>query len=210
MFDYSPKLPELIFYPILGGLFALGVAENFPSPNSNLFFGAVCVNCAFVSSFYLYREACRYIDSATPSQFAGKFTAPTDDQPTSPDYNNIPQVKSGGEPLYNQQMVRLKIDCVGKFNRTLIDQHTGKLEVNLTEDFWLKLHGADQSRWVTAGGVGRNDFVDMLERGVLWGAYKKVGGQGKRVPDKWRKIAQLADGYPLPSWEQLGVKSRNP
>jgi hypothetical protein len=200
-----PSLPTLVAVVVLPVLIGFAIVNYKQTWYSVATFITICLNTWFISSSYMTF----WYDAWRGDEPRKQTSQPVDDRPTRPDYNNIPQIQSGGEPLYNQQMDRLKIDCVGKFNRTLIDQQTGKLEVNLTEDFWLKLHGAGQSRWVTTGGVGRNDFVDMLERGVLWGAYKKVGGQGKRVPDKWRKIAQLADGYPLPSWEQLGVKTRN-
>jgi hypothetical protein len=199
MFDYSPKLPELIFYPIFGGLFAWGIARNFPSPNSDLFSCAIYVNCAFVSSFYLYREACRYIDSATPSRYAEKFTATIDDMPTRAD-NNFPKIQSGGEPLYNQQMVRLKIDCVGLFNKTLRTQRRGNLDIRMDEGYWLKekVGPNGETRWTQIGGDGPTSFRDMLRRGKTFGAYKQTGGQNRWSPDDWQKIRRLEQGEVLP------------
>lgn len=197
MLFYTPKLYEMILYPTLGGLFAWGIAYNFPSPTTELFAAAMYINCAFVASFYLYRDACQYIDGM-------KGNSPTLQQivPTKT-YLDMNKADAGGS-VYSQSAISIKVNCVKNFNQTLIDQKQGGLEIDMTEGFWVvKRPEAEESNWVKAGGAGRADFVDMIARGVAWKAYKRVGGKQKPAPDQWRKIQQLAQGYPLPTWEQL-------
>ena len=198
MFDSSPKLYELIFYPTFGGLVAWGIAYNYPSPMTDLFAAAMYINCAFVASFYLYRESCKYADAMTPGQASKPVNLLKDEQPTRADYDNIPAVNTGLKSIYSQNTPRLKIDCFARMNKTFIDQRNGNLEVNMTESFWVKKSGADESRWVRIGGKGPTDWKDYMERGVRFGAYKEIGGQNKRVPADWQKIRRLASGEPLP------------
>lgn len=205
MFDYSPKLPELIFYPFFAGLSALGIARAFPSDEANLFLGAVCVNCAFVASFYLYRESCQYVDAATPSQTTTpKLLSLDDERPIQASLQRIPQTMSGGQPVYSQSMELVSVNAVKAFNQHIITQYSSGLPVVLTENYWTKKEtGMDQSRWVRIGGSGPTDWKDMMSRGLKWGAYKTEGGQDKRVIGNIRKVSQLAQGYPLPTWDEL-------
>ncbi len=122
-----------------------------------------------------------------------------DEQPTQADYNHIPQIRDGGKPVYRQNTTSIKMDYIRMFNRTLIDQRRANLEVNMTENFWLKKYdGMEESRWSRIGGKGREAFLDLIERGMRFGAYKKIGGQNKSVPADWQKIRMLEQGTPLP------------
>jgi len=110
-----------------------------------------------------------------------------------PNLNAIPESKG-----FSLTSVGVKIDPVRMFNRTLIEMRNGNLEVKMTEAFWIAEKVDGESRWNRIGGAGRSDFIEMLDRGIKFGAYKTVGGQNKRVPDDWRKIRALEQGAPLP------------
>lgn len=195
MFGYNaPTLKEFIGIPFAFGLAALAIARNFPSPEAFVFLWAVEINVAIVPAIFLIRQFTEQAENA------GGHDAPP--QTTAQPVKYLDMNKA--DNVYSQATDTVKVNAVMQFNKTLIEQYQGQLDVNLTEAFWLnKQPGADESRWTKAGGMGRADFVEFIERGILWKAYKKVGGQGKRVPDNWRKIAQLAQGYPLPTFEQL-------
>jgi len=202
MFGYNhPNLKELLGYPYLTWVIALATVRIVPEGvcRDLAMFGyyAVCINLAIVPSVFLIKQFQEQMYSNEPSD------APTQDNQPVKAYLDMNKADAAGN-VFAQATDNLKVNAVMAFNKTLIEQYQGGLEVNLTEAFWLnKQPGADESKWIKAGGVGRADFVDMLERGVLWGAYKKVGGQGKRVHSDWRKISQLAQGYPLPRFDQL-------
>ena len=107
---------------------------------------------------------------------------------------NIPQSKN-----YALHVNSIKLDSIRLFNRTLINMRNGNLDVNMTEGYWIvEKPDGEENRWNKIGGKGRVDFVDMLDRGIAFGAYRKVGGQGKRVPADWSKIRRLERGEPLP------------
>lgn len=193
MFTYEPKLYELIFYPILGGLIALGIVRAYPSPEAWVFLWAVEINCAIVPAIYLFKEGARYLDNATPSQ-------PQYEERPIKASDDLPQVRYGDEPIYNQNTLRLKIDCIARFNKILIAQRNGNLKVDMSEGFWLKTkEGLTETEWKRIGGQGPTEFRTMLSRGEKFGAYKKEGGQGKRTPADWQKIRRLANGDPLPN-----------
>lgn len=196
MFGYNPPtLEKYIAVPFGFGLLAYAIVRLFPSPEAIFFFAAIEINVAIIPAIFLIRQFADYEkDQDTPAP---------NNPPVVKQYLDMNKADERGN-VYALVTDNLKVNAVMQFNKTLIEQYQGKLEVNLTESFWLnKQPGADESKWIKAGGVGRADFVDMLERGVLWGAYKKVGGQGKRVHSDWRKISQLAQGYPLPRFDQL-------
>lgn len=194
MFDYQPKLPELIFYPIFGGLIAWGISYNYPSPTTELFAAAMYINCAFVGSFYLYRESCKFVDSMNDTQPQAQQTAPVKtylDMNKADERGNVFAQNTGG----------IRIDCIKKFNQTLIDQRNGNLVVDLSEGFWIKKIGdVEENRWTRIGGQGPTEFRTMLKRGEKFGAYKQTNGQGKWIvnPDGWKQVRRLANGEPLP------------
>lgn len=117
---------------------------------------------------------------------------------TSDAMGSMPQVRG-----YAHETKGIKIDKIRLFNRALIDMRNSNFEVDMTEAFWVVEKVADESRWNRIGGLGRTDFVDVLERGILYGAYKKVGGQGKRVPNDWKLIRALEQGLPLPEMQDM-------
>lgn len=195
MFGYNqPTLEKYIGVPFGFGLLAYAIVRLFPSPEAIFFFAAIEINVAIIPAIFLIR------------QFTDYEKGESDPAPISQPVKTYLDMNKADERgnVYAQATDNLKVNAVMAFNKTLIEQYQGGLDVNLTEAFWLnKQPGADESRWTKAGGSGRADFVEFIERGILWKAYKKVGGQGKRVPDNWRKIAQLAQGYPLPRFDQL-------
>lgn len=199
MFGYNhPNLKELLGYPYLAWVIALATVRLAPEGAwrelATFGYYAVCINVAIVPSIYLVKQ---FVDYEKGEDDPAPISQPVKT------YLDMNKADERGN-VYAQATDNLKVNAVMAFNKTLIEQYQGGLEVNLTEAFWLnKQPGADESRWTKAGGSGRSDFVEFIERGILWKAYKKVGGQGKRVPDNWRKIAQLAQGYPLPRFEQL-------
>ena len=125
-----------------------------------------------------------------------RFEGIDEPQRTEPDPKKIPPVAVNG--VYTSVTPGVKLDKVRLFNRALIDMRNSNLDVNMTETFWAVEKINDEIRWNRTGGAGRSDFVEVLERGISFGAYKKVGGQGKRVPADWRLIRKLEQGTPLP------------
>ena len=120
-----------------------------------------------------------------------------DDKPTKAS-NILPPSKSGGV-VYAQSMTRPKIDCFANFNQQILLQLDSGLDVDMTENYWTKRNnGATESEWVRIGGTGPTEWKNYIERGIKYGAYKRVGGQGKCVPNDRRIIKSLARGYPLP------------
>lgn len=124
---------------------------------------------------------------------------PIDERPTQASPKLIPRLD--GQQVYSQSMPKLKIDCVAKFNQTLITQRNGNLKVDMSEGFWLKTkEGMEETEWKRIGGEGPTEFRTMLARGEKLGAYKRDGGQGRWIPhpDGWQKIRRLANGEGLP------------
>lgn len=194
MFGYNLKPYEMFGYPFFFGVLAVVVARTFPSPEMNVFLWAFEINVALVGVFYLLHESCKYVDGQATDKLILPAPVKAEKQ-----YLNLNTTER-----YNQGVVTLQINSVMAFNKMLITQKTGGLDVDMTEGFWVvKRPDADESEWVKAGGTSRADFVDMIGRGVAWGAYKRIGGKQKPAPENWRKISQLAQGYPLPRWEQL-------
>jgi hypothetical protein len=189
----TPSLKEYIGIPTLAQLLAFGIEYNFPdSWAAGVFFWAITFNVVIIPALFLLNEFGRIEKDTTPEP-----RHIIDLQPTRA-ADTMPQIKAGGM-VYSQQTASLKIDCVARFNRTLLEQKSSKLDVRMDETFWLKkFPGMDESNWTKAGGVGRADFVNMLERGIKFGAYKTIGGQNKRAPADWSKIRWLSNGNPLP------------
>lgn len=196
MFGYShPNLKELLGYPFLVWVVSLALCGAVPAGEwrelAQFGYVAVCINLAIVPSIYLVKQ----FSEMSESQFEN--TAPS----SVKEYLNL---NTGKAAVYSQNVITLKMNSVMAFNKILVTQKASGLEVDMTESFWLvKKSGMDETEWQKAGGTGRADFIDMIGRGVAWKSYKRVGGKGKPVPDQWRKVAQLAQGYPLPQWEQL-------
>jgi hypothetical protein len=193
MFDYNhPNLKELLAYPTLTVFISLAITGNVPAGEwrelAKFGYAAICINAAIVPSIFLVKQFQEYIQG-------------TDDNPRQNEpakkYLDMNKADERGN-VFAQSTGGIKIDNVRLFNKTLLDQRNGNLDVNMTEAFWIVEKVGDENRWQKIGGVGRSDFIDMLERGIKFGAYKKIGGQGKRVPDDWRKIRQLEQGHPLP------------
>jgi hypothetical protein len=199
VFGYDLKPYELFGYPFFFGLLAVVIARAFPSPEMNVFFWAFEINVAFLGLFYQYTESTKYVDG----QATSKPVATQEERPTRAN-ETLPRIQSGGMELYSQGVESVNVNAVKAFNLHIITQHGGGLPVIMTENYWTKKEpGMEQSRWVKIGGTGPTDWKDMMGRGLAWGAYKTEGGQDKRVINSERKISQLAQGYPLPTWEQL-------
>ena len=191
MYFGLPTLKEYLFYPFSFGLLALAIARRFPSPEADVFLWAVEINVALVPSVFLIRQ---FVEQAENEHlpYTSKPANDTQSERKLIDLNT-------GNVIYPQSTQALKIDCVSRFNRTLIDQRNGNLEIKMDEGFWLKkTEGMEQTRWTQIGGEGPTSFRDMLQRGKTFGAYKQTGGQNKWTPDQWNKIRQLANGASLP------------
>ena len=177
-----PTLPAIILWgtlPVLVGFALVTYKQNWVSVAT---FWFLCVNTFWGLWFYL---AHMYTDwRASESKPVARV----------PNLDDIPQSKN-----YALLVNGIKLDSTRLFNRTLIAMRNGNLDVNMTEGYWIvEKPDGEENRWNKIGGKGRVDFVDMLERGIAYGAYKKVGGQGKRVPADWSKIRRLEQGHPLP------------
>jgi len=190
-----PSLQNIMIIAITPILIAFAIVNYKENIYSVVTWFVVLISDLLVLSGYfpfIYKSL--YGDEEPPKQ-----TKPQkDDQPIYADYENIPQIRVAGKPIYSQNMTGLKIDCIRLFNRTLIDQRRGNLDVRMDETFWLKkTDGQENTRWTQIGGDGPSSFRDMLRSGVKFGAYKEIGGQGKRVPADWQKIRRLERGEPL-------------
>lgn len=199
MFGYNLKPWELFGYPLLAVFIALGITGTIHEGEwrdlAKFGYYAICINSAFVGSFYLYHEAAKYVDARTPD---------TKEERPIQAANALPPIKVDGMEVYSQGVEVVSVNAVKAFNQHLVTQHLGKLPIKLTENYWTKKEaGMEQSRWVRIGGVGPTDWKDMMSRGLEWGAYKTEGGQDKRVIGSMRKVIQLSQGHPLPTWEQL-------
>ncbi len=202
MFDYAPKLPELIFYPLVAVEVAHGIALALPTEYQAFCVAAVAVNCALLPVFYVWKESCKYVDGMSAGDTPKLQQA--EERPTRADPELIPRVMAGGMLVHNLINETVSINAVKAFNQDLVTQHIGGLPVKMTENYWTKdKPDGERTRWVRIGGTGPTDWKDMMARGLAWGAYGTEGGQDKRVIKSIRKVSQLAQGYPLPTWSQL-------
>jgi hypothetical protein len=197
MFDRSPKFWELIFYPSLACFVALAVSLRVSRELGYVVLLAVCINAAFVPTVYVLRDWSKIIDGM-------EMEHKPEPQPTRA-ADTMPQIKAGGLLVQlNQSVDTVSINAIKAFNQHILTQSIGGLPVIMTENYWTKKEaGMEQSRWVKIGGTGPTDWKDMMGRGVKWGAYKVEGGLEKRVINSPRKVGQLAQGYPLPTWDEL-------
>ncbi len=198
MFD-RPTLALLITYATLPNFTAFAVAVWLLNKFDADYF------LAYLMAFFVGCETLY----AIIMQLAGEFVVWNDNRSTDAPRRPIDSQPLSAQPMkprtnYGQVTPLVKIDSVRLFNRALIEQRNGNLEVHMDETYWLKkADGADEHRWSKlCGGQGRSDFIDIRERMVHFGAAKIIGGQGKRVPDDWQKIRALERGTPLPHYEQ--------
>jgi hypothetical protein len=208
MFGYNhPNLKELLAYPALTVFVSLAITGNVPAGEwrelAKFGYVAICINSAIVPSVYLIKQFQEYMqngadDTQTPAN------APKNDRPIQADPQAIPRSMAGGMLVNSQSVEVVSVNAVRAFNKHLVTQYMGKLPIKMTENYWTKKEdGMEQTRWVKIGGTGPTDWKDMMARGVEWGAYKTEGGQEKRVIGSIRKVIQLSEGYPLPTWNQL-------
>lgn len=192
MFGYNqPTLEKYIGVPFGFGLLAYAIVRLFPSPEAVFFFAAVEINVAIIPAIFLIRQFTDYEK--------GEREPAQEVQPVKA-YLDMNKADERGN-VYAQATGGIRIDCIKKFNQTLIDQRNGNLVVDLSEGFWIKKIGdVEENRWTRIGGQGPTEFRTMLKRGEKFGAYKQTNGQGKWIPnpDGWNKIRRLANGEPLP------------
>ncbi len=185
-----PSFQNLIMWvtiPIFVGLAVVNYKQTWYNVTGFIF---VCINTWFIASSYI-----TFMYDNWRAGESGN-SMPTKTETHERQYLNLNTVSGN---VYSQDTAKVKVNHIQLFNRTLIDQRNSNLKVDMTEGFWLKkFEGIEESRWIKIGGKGRADFLDMMERGIKFGAYKEVGGQGKRVPADWVKIRNLEKGHPLP------------
>lgn len=199
MFGYNhPNLKELLGYPYLTWVIALATVRIVPEGAwrelATFGYHCVCVNLVVVPSLFLVKQFQEQMYSGEPSDPAPQQTAPVKA------YLDMNKADAGGN-VYAQATGGLRIDCIKKFNQTLIDQRNSNLVVDLSEGFWIKKIGdVEENRWTRIGGQGPTEFRTMLKRGEKFGAYKQTNGQGKWIvnPDGWKQVRRLANGEPLP------------
>lgn len=131
MFGYNLKPWELFGYPLLAVFISLGITNAIPEgwvrDLAKLGYIAICINSAFIGSFYLYHEAAKFIDARTPDT--------KEERPTVADVSAIPKSKDN---IYSQGVSKIRFDARRNFARVILGQWEQTQTIDATETSWLK------------------------------------------------------------------------
>jgi len=187
VFDYSPKLYELEGYSAVTGVFAWSIYYAFPSDASMLFLASVCINCAFVGVFYLWRDSCKYTDSMGKNDPQTPANAPKEERPIVADLKLIPRVMAGGMVVNNQVITGVKFNKVRRFAQTLLNMRSvSESSVDLREDTWRTHFG------------GRDGYIRTRVRFENVGAFVRKDARPNSPyivsPSGWNVVQEVAHG----------------